>query len=257
MGTFLSQVSDKPIIRPPRIVIHGRGKVGKTTLAASAPGAIIMPVEDGEGVLDTPHLPRPESFADVLNALKELHDEPHDYKTLVVDAIDKVEPLVWSATCEGTKYDNIEGFGYGKGYTLADAHWVKFFRWLDALRAKGMTIIVISHNETKTIEDPEIGSHVYTAPKLHKRANALLLEWADVVGCMAVERVVVEKGEGRTTRTGMTTGQRVLYLAPTGSIEAGNRYGLPAMLNIPEKNGYAVLRAEIMKGLGITEKDAA
>ena len=257
MGSILSQITDKPAIRPPRIVIHGKGGVGKTTFGASAPHAVILPVEDGEGILSVPHLPRPTSFEDVLNTLAELHNEKHDFKTLIVDAVDKIEPLVWQQVCDEGNKANIEAFGYAKGYVLADAPWIKFFQWLDALRNKGMTTIVISHNQTTTLDDPIIGSYIRTAPKLHKRANELLAEWADIVGCLDIERVAIDKGEGRTTRTAQTTGQRILYLEDTGAVAAKNRYSLPPILQIPKQDGYAVLRAEVAKALGVDLTKAA
>ena len=257
MGSILSQVSDKPTIRPPRIVIHGKGGVGKTTFGASAPSPVLMPIEDGEGILSVPHLPRPGSFEDVLYALAELHNEKHGFKSLVIDAIDKIEPMVWESVYADSKWDNIEAYGggYGKGYKVADQSWVKFFKWLDALRTKGMTTIVISHNHTKNFEDPIVGAHFRTAPKLHERANALLYEWADVVGCLDIERMAKDKGaDARTTRTAQTTGQRILYLEDTGAVAAKNRYSLPPTLMIPKENGYAVLRAEVAKALGIDTK---
>lgn len=258
MSTMLSQVTDTPTIRPPRIVIHGKGGAGKTTFGASAPGAILMPIEDGDGLLTVSRLPRPRGFVDVLNQMAELCNEEHAYRTLVVDTADHLEPLVWDYVCEldDKGKDNIEAFGYGKGYKMADNHWLRFFRGLDVLREKGMTIIVLAHNHTKIIEDPVIGPHTRTTPKLHDRANALLYEWADVVGCMDIERGVVERGEGRKTRTAQTTGQRILTLEDTGAVLAKNRFGLPQTLLIPHEDSYAALRNVIAEALGLGKEAA-
>jgi len=254
MGSILSQVNDKPSIRPPRILIHGKGGVGKTTFGASAPNVVLLPVEDGEGVLQVPHLPRPRSFEDVLNTLGELYNEEHPYKTLVIDAIDKIEPLIWEKVCADGNKPDIEAFGYGKGYKIADGPWIKFFKWLDALRSKGITVVVLAHNHTKSLDDPLIGAHVRTDLKLHDRAVALSHEWADVVGCLDIERVAIDRGEkGRETRTATTSGQRVLYLEDTGALAAKNRYSLPTKIYIPKEAGYQVLRAEILKALTPTE----
>jgi hypothetical protein len=35
---------------------------------------------------------------------------------------------------------------------------VNFVQWLDVLRAKGVNVIVVAHNETKTVDDPDVGS---------------------------------------------------------------------------------------------------
>lgn len=263
MGTMLSKVTSERIIKPPRIVIHGNPKVGKTTFAVSAPSPILLPVEEGEGLLEVARLPQPDDFTDVLNAVAELVNEKHEFKTLVIDSIDHLEPLVWKQVCddEGKGKTNIEQFGYGKGLKLADTHWIRLFRGLDMLREKGMTVLVIAHSNTKNYDDPLIGSYSRTAPKLHDRANALMDEWADVIAGLSIERFAIDRGEdgGRTTRTAQTTGQRVLHLEDNGAILAGNRYGLPATLMIPQEDGYTVLRDEIAKRLSVAPatKEAA
>lgn len=258
MSTFLSQVSTERVVRPPRIVIHGKGGVGKTTFGAGAPGAVLMPVEDGLGMLDVAHLPQPTSFADVMNQLLELHAEEHGFKTLVIDAIDKIEPLIWKHVCEERGKKNIEDFGYGKGLKFADDPWLRFFKGLDALRAQGMTIIVIAHNHTKNIEDPLVGTYSRMSPKLHDRAKDLLYEWADIVGCLDIERVAVDRGEeGKTTRTSQTIGNRILYLEDNGAMMAKNRWSLPKTLSIPKEDGYSILRNAIADALGLAKKEAA
>ena len=260
MGTILSQVTSDPILKPPRIAIHGNPKVGKTTFGMSAPKALLMPVEDGEGALSVARLPRPECFTDVLNSIAELVNEDHDFKTLVLDSIDHIEPLIWQQVCDddGKGKKHIEDFGYGRGLKFADTHWIRLFHGLDVLRGQGMTVIVIAHSHTKNIEDPIIGTYSRTAPKIHDRANALLVEWADVLGGLVIEKVAIDRGEGnRTTRTAQTTGARVLHLEDNGSILAGNRYSLPATIQIPKEDGYNVLRNLVAKALGLDTKPKA
>lgn len=251
MGAQLSKINTQPALKPPRIVLHGKGGSGKTTFGASIPDAVLLPVEQGEGILRVPTLPQPESLSDVFGAIDELAREEHPYKALVIDTVDKVEPLVWAETCKGTKYDDIEGFGYGKGYIHADRHWIELFQRLDALRERGMIVCVLSHNETRTVNDPMTGPYDATTPKLHKRANALLYEWADIVGFLDVEKASVEKesATGKKMSTSVGLGGRVLYLEPIGGFEAKNRYALPSRLKVPKEGGYGVLRAELAKAI--------
>ena len=261
MGTHLSQVSDKPVIKPPRIVIHGKGGVGKTVFAASVPNVLLIPLEEGLGKLTVSHTQRPMSYVDVMNTLAELANEKHDFKAVAIDTVDHLEPLIWNAVCEersvGKKqYKDIEDWGYGKGYLHSDSRWIDFFLALDSLRANGMTIIVLCHNESKIMEDPLIGPYDRFAPKLHKRANALLYEWADVVGFLDIERVQLERegAKGRKMMTAQVLGQRILYLEDMGGFVAKNRYDLPPRINIPKDAPYAALRDEIAKALGLTNK---
>jgi len=265
MGTYLSQVTDKPAIKPPRIAIHGKGGVGKTTFAASIPGVLFLPLEDGLGKLQVAHLPQPETYVEVMNAIAELANEKHDYRALAIDTIDHFEPMVWAAVCEkrseGAKqFESIEDFGYQKGYIYADQLWIKFFEALDALRAKGMTTIVLCHNETKTVEDPMVGPYDRMSPKLHKRANALLYEWSDICGYLDVEKAAFKRkgARGREMDTARVLGGRILYLEDMGGFVAKNRYTLPASIKVPKDNSYQSLRVELMNALGIGEnKEAA
>ncbi len=252
---MLDQVTVKPTLKPPRIVIHGRGGVGKTTFGASAKSPIVLPCEEGLGVLEVPHFPTPQDYGDVASALEELRKGEHSYSSLVVDTIDHLEPLVWQKICQdrstsSKSYKHIEDFGYGKGYAYADPVWTGFFHALDALRReRSMTMIVLCHNEMKTVDDPAIGPYTRVEPKLHKRANALMYEWADIVGYLDTERTPVEKegSKGRSTLTSQATGRRMLRLEDMGGFVAKNRMSLPAALSIPKENGFSVLRDAVMK----------
>ncbi len=233
--SLLQQVTNEPTPKPPRVLIYSQGGVGKTTFAAGIPGVLVIPVEDGEGNLSYPRLPRPQSYDDVKNAIVELLQTEHSYRALVLDTADRFEPLVHRKVCDDRGKPTIEDFGYGKGYTFADPLWLELFRGFDALRAqKGMSIVVLAQSEIKTIEDPVIGAYDKVITKLHKRADALLYEWCDVCGYAQIERAAStkENARGREVATSSTTGRRILSLEDTGAFKAKNRYGLPPRMDL-------------------------
>ena len=83
-----------------------------------------------------------ESYAAVVDALKHLGTEPHDFSTVVIDSIDKLEPLIFSGICASYGYTSIESPGFGKGYVQADTLWLDILRACDWLRrTRGMTIV--------------------------------------------------------------------------------------------------------------------
>lgn len=256
--SLLSRVQTQVPIKPPRIVIHGPGGVGKTTFGASTSKPIVFPFEEGEGIIQVPRLPRPSDYEEVMSTFDELLKADHDYRTLVLDTVDYLEPLVWAKVCRAhttskNKYSHIEDFGFGKGYLYADPYWTEVFRSLDALRReRSMMILVLSHNTVAEIKDPNLGPYHKIEPKLHKRANALMYEWADVVGFLDIERVAIDReasvnGKGPKIRTATTTGLRVLYLEDQGSFRAKNRFDLPPSIEIPKDSPFSALRNEILK----------
>jgi hypothetical protein len=128
----------------------------------------------------------------------------------VLDSLDWTEPLVWAHTAFMGAKENIEDFGYGKGFKLADEHWRTLLDGLNALRANGMAVILIAHAAVKRFNAPDTDPYDRYQLKLHERAAGLVQEWADVVGFVHLETNTVTKDAGfnqKTTR-GVTTGRR-------------------------------------------------
>jgi hypothetical protein len=223
------KTSSKP--KPPCIVIHGVHGVGKTSFAAQAPSPVFIRTEDGLGRLSVPAFPIAKSYGDVLDAIKALHGE-HAHKTAVLDSVDWLEPLVWERTCfeKGKPGGGIEDFGYGKGYTYADDFWREFLNELTRLRdERGMSVILIAHTEIRNFKSPDSEPYDRYMLKLHKRASALIDEWADIIGFAKYE-VFTEQtdvGFNKKVTRGVGTGQRLLALEERPAYDAKNRYGLP------------------------------
>jgi hypothetical protein len=232
MAISLASLS-KHTQKPPRIVIHGEPGVGKTTFATCAPSPVVIQTEDGLGNLDATAFPLATSFDDVMQALVSLYQEDHQFRTLVVDSLDWLEPLVWARVCADNKIDSIEKLGYGKGYVEALAYWRQFFDGITALRdQKGMTIVMTAHSEIKRVEDPMLPAYDTRDLKLHKRAAALAEEFADVILFAAVQTntVTEESGFNNKRVRAVTTGNRVMHTVGQPAFLAKNRFSLPPLL---------------------------
>lgn len=230
MAISLSSISKQRAVAAPRVVIYGPQKIGKTTLAAGAPSPVFIQTEDGLASVDVPHFPLARTFQDVIEAIGSLYSEQHDYQTAVVDSLDWLEPLIWSALCAEQSKANIEEFGYGKGYVLAAAKWQMFLDGLNALRTeKGMAVILLAHHEIKRFDAPDAEPYDRYQIKLHKTASALVQEWADVIG-FANYRVLTKKedvGFDKKVTRAIGSGERLLHLSERPAFVAGNRYGMP------------------------------
>lgn len=220
-------------IKPPRIIIFGDAGIGKTTFATSAPSPIVIQTEDGLGIIDVPAFPLATSFDDVLEALQSLATEEHQFKTVVVDSLDWLEPLVWQATCKRLGVSSIEAPGYGKGYVESATEWRKFFSYVTALRDdKNMLVIMTAHSVIQHVEDPVHPAYDMHALKVHKRAAAIAEEYSDVIGFASLKTLLAteEVGFGEKRSRAISTGERVLNVGVNPAYVSKNRYGMPETL---------------------------
>lgn len=247
--SILSQIETGRKIGPPRAVIYSEPKAGKTTLIASIPGIVVIPLEDGQGTLDYARTPQPTDYETFIETLRELAAGGHGYKAVGIDGLTGVEELIWNKVCAESMEGNWEKFhAYGRGPRQASALWVDVCRELDAVRRKGITIWCAAHAKLETIEDVSVGSHARISPSIDKHALAVIVKWADLIGYIEIERKASEKGgkdAQRKTRTAFTTGVRQLIVEDTGSHMAGNRYRLESPIELPEENPYGPLRAAL------------
>ncbi|MBO1361895.1 ATP-binding protein [Acetobacter sacchari] len=235
MSMMLSQIQTGVVHKPPRIVIYGVHGVGKTSLAAGAPDPILIQTEDGADEIGVARFPLAKTLDDVYMQIGELVTEDHGFRTVIFDSADWAEKLVWEATCEDNGWKSIEAPGFGKGYVEAENTWKKVLEGFDALRAKGMCVIILAHCEVKRFDDPTNDGYDRYQIAVHKRASETLQEWADAVLFLNWRTMVQEKdqGMGRKITKGKGNGQRILYTEERPAAIAKNRYGMPDKIDLP------------------------
>jgi hypothetical protein len=219
--------------RPPRIILLGVPKIGKSTFACGANSPIAMPVRGEEGIddIDVSKTPVCQSFNETIGWLGTLHNQQHNYQTAVVDSVSTLQALIWEETCRvNGKVDCIEkvGGGYGKGFTEALKYWQLLTQWLDALRTdRNMASILIGHVKVKRFDDPISGSYSQYQFDVHDTAASLLFRWADAILFCNTKTVVVSEDVGFNkkvkTAKDIATGQRFLYTQERPSHPGGGR----------------------------------
>lgn len=131
--------------RPPRVLLYGVEGIGKSSFGSQAPKPIFIQTEDGLDEINCDRFPLAIKFDDVTSALRTLQSESHDYETVVIDSLDWLERLVWDKLCEQYAVASIEKVdgGYARGYMLALSLWREVLDLLNALRNRGMVVILI------------------------------------------------------------------------------------------------------------------
>jgi len=174
---------------PPRYILLGVPKVGKSTFAAEWPSPVFLPIKGEEGIdaLDTPRFPTLQNFDELMQALGSLAEGDTEFKTIVIDSISALEPVVWDHTARKNDWytdgkPDVDKKGYGKGYVAALTYWRQLMDVLDYLRTeKGIASVLIGHVKTKKIDDPMLPQYDSWVWDIQERAASSLTKWADAV----------------------------------------------------------------------------
>jgi len=229
----LANIRSGVSVAPPLCMIYGPHGVGKTSFAASAPNPIFLQTEDGLGMIDAPTFGTLKTYDEVMQAIGCLYTEDNEYKTVVLDSADHLEPIIWAQACKDNNWANIETPGYGRGYVSALDLWRTLIDGLRALRdERSMCVLVIAHAKIERFESPETEAYDRYSPKMHKGASALLQEAMDAVlfANYRVSTVKSDAGFGKKTTRAVGGGDRVLYTEERPAYLAKQRYNLPTSI---------------------------
>ena len=209
---------------PPRIFLIGEEKIGKSSFANDAPGVVFLCAENGlvGAQFENTANYSPSTWGDVKDFLKSL---PGGFKTLAVDTLDWLEPLLFAYICQRDAKKNVEDYGYGKGYIAAADEYRLFLAELERINRAGMTIIQIAHCHVKNFANPAGENYDRYEPKCAKQISSMVKEWSDAV-LFAHSKTYTHK-EGKSKAKGIGDGVRVIHTNKTPAWDAGNRYGMP------------------------------
>jgi hypothetical protein len=274
MARILDFVSNtkKPQAMGIRAVLSGVEKIGKTTLACSAPRVLLVPMEQGYSAVNVQTVPILEAFSDVMLLLDEIvvkvqaGDFP--YKTLVFDSATALERLIHDAVLrsdvtyvQGNKkaltMESALG-GYGKAYQYSNELLHGFLQRCDWLATGGgINIILTCHVFAAKVVDPAFGEYDTWDLLLHSPKNQkthgkreMVTQWADLVGFLH-EPLFVTETEGKSLVKGISANKgRIMAMNRTPGYVAGNRYGVVADVSIPQVGGWNAIAHTIHAASG-------
>lgn len=221
------QKGQKP--RAPRIMMIGVEGVGKSTAGASMPNPIFVCGESGlvgPQFADTPSF-TPENWGEILQFLDELAKEPGDFKSVVIDTMDWVEPMLYAHVCKANHHKNIEDFGYGKGYVVAQQEARQLLVRLEKLNTMGMNVLLLCHSQIKTVNNPAGDNYDHFESKMNAKISGLFREWCDCV--LFAQFDMYTKKDGMRSKAYGGDG-RIVQTTHSAAWDAKNRYGLPEVM---------------------------
>jgi len=197
---------------PQRVLLYGPGGIGKSTLAALAPGAVFIDIEGGTGEIDVPRVEGTENFADLRACLQSTALDA--YQTIVLDSATKAEEWAVAHTLATVKHEkgqavsSVEGYGFGKGYQHVYDTFLLLLADLDSQVRRGKNVIVIAHECIVDAPNPFGDNFIRYEPHLQnpKSGKASIrnrvVQWSDHVLFVGYD-VISEggKGKGGGTRT--------------------------------------------------------
>jgi len=210
------------------MTITGPSKIGKTTTVAGLRNSIGILTEDGARHIDADVFPLCTSLTDVYACMQTLLTTDHDFEVVWLDSLDWLEPLLNTHVAKANNWQTIDSAGYGKGYVAVATEFKEgFLAGVNALRQKGMHVIMIAHDKVKRIESPiQDGFDAYQL-KLHDRLGALTTEFCDVLAYANYKPITkqVDKGFGNKEVKAVATGERILHMNAHPAMPSGNRLG--------------------------------
>ncbi|WP_420959332.1 ATP-binding protein [Brucella sp. IR073] len=272
MAISLSSLTKSKADKPPRVLLYGPPGIGKTTMGSEFPNPVFLQIEEGTPMgVELDAFSDLKSFKQVMEALAALYTEAHDFKTLVVDSVTALERLIFAETCargdeKGNPKNNIEDFGYGKGYVLATRIASEFIEGINALRRdRGMAIVLIAHSTVMRFDDPETVSYdryeiaLRTSDKPNADIRGLFERDMDAIFLLKQPVTVKSEEVGFNKDRAIASGGGTVLIHTVGkpAYTAKNRYNMPPTIRYDKGQGFAALAQYFPTFADDTKQEAA
>jgi hypothetical protein len=214
----------------------GQGGIGKTSLAASFPGCVWIPIENPgqtlEGREDIALFPLVKNpFMDLQQIFDALLKEDHKFQTVVIDSITQLHTLFERYVIDGDPKKpasiNTALGGYGAGHkAVANLHmWVRM-RCEELVINKNMNVIFLAHADTETVSLPDQEPFQRYTIRMNDKSVSHYSDNVDLVGFIKLGMFVATNDGNEKKNRAMSDGTRIITCYPTPSHISKNRFGI-------------------------------
>lgn len=192
-------------------MIYGQPGCGKSTLACSAPGAVMIDTDGGvmriNGAHQVPTL-QVKGWSEIDEAVKEVASEP-SIKSVVIDTVGKMLTYMEKDIIKNNpKMGKDDGLLTFQGYGVRKA---RFSGFVKNLTTTGRNVIFVAHDKEERDGDARI-----VRPEVGGSATADLMKELDLVGYME-----------------MNGNDRTISFTPTDKYYAKNTCDMPGVIQLP------------------------
>ena len=231
----------KPKPRPPILTIVGEAGTGKSSLAASFPDPVFIRAEDGVGRISK-KVAQPDAFppaktgAEVFEQLIALATEDHNYSTVVIDSVSRLEEIftrdILDQDGRAKTLATALG-GYGAGYQALTNSHNRILKAAHALNAKGLAVVFIAHADLETMRLPDQDDYQRYSLRLSPKSIPPYIEDVDLVGYTRLVSAV--RGEDGERKRIVSDGSLEFVCHKSASSVSKNGFGITEP--IPFKEG--------------------
>ena len=223
-------------VAPQRVVIYGPEGVGKSSFASGLEAPIFLDAEKSTQELDVARA-EINSVRDMEQALAFLRDEPHQFKTVILDTIDWYEEQIANSLCKKYKCDSITEIrdGFNNGYVILAEELQKFLCALNKLsQTANVHVALLAHSEVTPFKDPMLSStYDRYSLKLTKKCKPLLKEWAEAQLFYNYDTKLADHKGTFGSKRGVGGSVRTIHTTHTAAYDAKNRHGLDESISVP------------------------
>lgn len=205
-----------------KVVVYGPPGIGKSTLVATMPGAVVIDPNFGTSRIDVEERYDIDTWKDMESVLDRLENP----KNLVIDEFGELEQRLYQEISKDEGVAAIGDIPYGGGYREAANRLKNLIAETDSFVEGGGNVFFVLHDTCKTHSNPEGKDYDRHVLRMRPALADILCSSADaVLYCKYDNDVKVERQGFSEKRTGVT-GDRVMCGEYSAAYDAKNRFNM-------------------------------